>query len=122
MLLLTILLTFSTEGIANETFFVQKGEKAPITGYLFNEQHTRDIRRELLDKDELSVRLQSARGQLQNYEHILKLKDSEIESYKTQNQRLVKLDQNNETMKYVWFGLGILVTGMAVYGAGSLSR
>ena len=122
MLLLTILLTFSTEGIANETFFVQKGEKAPITGYLFSEQQTRDIRRELLDKDELSVRLQSARGQLQNYEHILKLKDSEIESYKTQNQRLVKLDQNNETMKYVWFGLGILVTGMAVYGAGSLSR
>ena len=122
MLLLTILLTFSTEGIANETFFVQKGEKAPITGYLFSEQQTRDIRRELLDKDELSVRLQSTRGQLQNYEHILKLKDSEIESYKTQNQRLVKLDQNNETMKYVWFGLGILVTGMAVYGAGSLSR
>lgn len=122
MLLLTILLTFSTKGIANETFFVQKGEKAPITGYLFSEQQTRDIRRELLDKDELSVRLQSTRGQLQNYEHILKLKDSEIESYKTQNQRLVKLDQNNETMKYVWFGLGILVTGMAVYGAGSLSR
>ena len=122
MLLLTILLTFSTKGITNETFFVQKGEKAPITGYLFSEQQTRDIRRELLDKDELSVRLQSTRGQLQNYEHILKLKDSEIESYKTQNQRLVKLDQNNETMKYVWFGLGILVTGMAVYGAGSLSR
>ena len=106
MLLLTILLTFSTEGIANETFFVQKREKAPITGYLFSEQQTRDIRRELLDKDELSVRLQSTRGQLQNYEHILKLKDSEIESYKTQNQRLVKLDQNNETMKYLWFGLG----------------
>lgn len=116
------LLIFSTIGNANEAVFIKKNESAPFSGFIFSEQHAREIRKELIEKDIATAEVQSARQQLKNFSRIIELKDEEIESYASQNQRLLKYKESSDNMKYVWFGLGIVVTGIAVYSAQGLSR
>lgn len=56
----------------------------------------------------------------------IQLRDEEVELYKTQNDSLVKQNRSNKSVgsleRMVWFGLGVLATGAAVYGAGSLAK
>ena len=40
-------------------------------------------------------------------------------TYKVED-RLLKLEKSTDTMKWIYFGLGIVVTGAAVWGAGQL--
>ena len=40
-------------------------------------------------------------------------------TYKLED-KILKLEKNHDRMKWVYFGLGIIVTGAAVYGAGQL--
>jgi len=69
-----------------------------------------------------SIRIESLSKQLQLSETRIELKDEQIELYRAQNIRLVRANNSSNTMQYIWFGLGILVTGAAVYGAGALSK
>lgn len=70
-------------------------------------------------------------AQIKHLNESIKLKDLAIDTsnkriqlwqdatYKVED-RLIKLDKNTETVKWIYFGLGIIVMGAAVAGAGSL--
>lgn len=116
------LLISSTNAISNDVVSLEKGKPAPFTGILFSESKAKEVRNELLDKDILTVENKALKKELNITEKIVSLREEEVNLYRKQNERLLKLDKNNEVMKYVWFGLGVLVTGAAVYGAGTLSR
>jgi transcription initiation factor IIF auxiliary subunit len=107
---------------AEDAIYLQKDKPAPFTGILFPEQQARQLRNDLLEASKVSLQLENERFKITNLHSIIQLKDQEIELYAKQNQRLVKQEQTSQTMQYVWFGLGILATGAAVYGAGALSR
>lgn len=122
-LLAAILLTGSISvSNAQDSQFVEKDQKAPFTGILFTEKKAQDIRSELLDGDKNKLLLETERNRSERLGQIIQLKDEEIELYNKQNTRLLNAKDRSDTMQYIWFGLGVLATGAAVYGAGALSR
>ena len=122
ILLAALLLTGLTNVEANDVVFIEKNQPAPFSGILFSEQEAKQIRRDLLEADKTILQLQSSNSKSETLLQIIELKTEEIELYRAQNNRLIKSEQTSETMRYVWFGLGVLATGMAVYGAGALAR
>lgn len=118
-----LLLTFSTIVRAdNDVLFIQKGSPAPFSGVLFPEIKANELRRDLLESDKTKIQLESERQTSKNLLQLTQLKETEIELYRKQNVRLQRLGDTNSKMNYIWFGLGILATGVAVYGAGGLAR
>lgn len=116
------MLTFSINAKANDVLFIEKGSAAPFSGVLFPEDKASELRRDLLESDKTKIYLESERQTSKNLVQLSQLKDSEIELYRKQNVRLQRLEDSSSKMNYIWFGLGILATGVAVYGAGGLSR
>jgi hypothetical protein len=122
-ILIVLLLLGASNGFCQgDPVFLDKGEQAPFSGLLFSEGKAQGIRNELLESDKTKLLLETERNRTDRLGQIIKLKDEEIELYNKQNQRLLKSNERSDTMQYIWFGLGILATGMAVYGAGALSR
>jgi hypothetical protein len=122
-LLVSLLLIGSTTvSNAQDSVFVEKNQAAPFSGILFTEKKAQQIRGELLEGDKTKLQLETEKNRSERLGQIIQLKDEEIELYHKQNERLVKANGRSDTMQYIWFGLGVLATGMAVYGAGALSR
>lgn len=107
---------------AQDAIFIEKNQPAPYSGVLFSESTARQLRSSLLESDKMALRFANEQNKSSAYFQTIELKDQEIELYKSQNEKLLRLEDNSETMKYVWFGLGILVTSAAVYGARGLSK
>jgi hypothetical protein len=122
-ILLIFLITVNGNiGFADEVVFVKKGEPTPFTGVLFTEHRSNQIRKELIDSDISRVRLSTEEERNRLLRQAIKLRDDEIELLRRKSGLLERQNKQTETMKYIYFGLGILATGMAVYGAGALSR
>lgn len=123
-LLVAILLTGSigvNNGICgSDPTFLEKGQQAPFSGILFSEDKAQRVRNDLLEADKTKLLLETEKHRAERLGQILSLKDEEIELYAKQNQRLLKTNERSDTLNYMWFGLGILFTSLAVYGAGSL--
>ncbi len=124
MLLLMSLLIFLPTAKANDVVSIKKGTPAPFTGILFTEDKAKELRTELLELDKSRIILLSKEQQLGIFQNRLELRDEEIELYRKQNERLIQQNGTNKDVgmieRVVWFGLGVIVTGAAVYAAGSL--
>jgi hypothetical protein len=116
------LLIFSTTIKANDVVYIQKDQKAPFSGILFSESKAKEIRSDLLEADKVKLQLQSSEFKYSNMQRIVELKDEEIKLYQVQNERLIQASNTNEISNYVWFGLGVLATGLSVFAAGSLAK
>src|SRR5687768_16503787 len=113
IILMTVLL--STNGWCNDVVHLEKGKPAPYTGLLFTEQKANEVRRELLELDKTRVRLLSREQEVHLLRSASTLREKEIELYRVQNERLIDNQETSDIMRYVWFGLGVAVTGIAVY-------
>lgn len=111
-----------SNGRADDPTYLNSGDKAPYAGLLFSESKALSIRHELLEADKTKLLYETEKHRSERLGTIINLKDQEIELYQKQNQRLLKTNERSDSLQYIWFGLGILVTGAAVYGAGALSR
>ena len=107
---------------SDEVLYLEKDQKAPQAGFFFSEQKAKEVRLELLELDKKRLEFENSQFKADKLTEVIKLKDTEIEMYRNQNNRLIKLEQTSDTMRYVWFGLGILATGVAVYGARGLAQ
>ena len=107
---------------AQDSQYIEKDQKAPFSGILFTEKKAQSIRSELLEGDKTKLLLETEQHRTQRMGQIISLKDEEIELYAKQNERLLKANKQSDTLQYIWFGLGVLATGLAVYGAGALAR
>lgn len=123
-LLIAILIGLATGNNAygDDPTYLNSGDKAPYSGLLFSETKADGIRKELLDLDKHKLLLETERNRSARLGQIIELKDQEIDLYQKQNSRLLKSNDRSDSLNYIWFGLGILATGAAVYGAGALSR
>lgn len=117
-----LLIGSTTAKADNDVTFIEKGSSAPYSGILFTEQKARQLRNDLLESDKHVIMYESEKQTSKNLFQLVQLKDSEIELYQKQNKRLLRLEDSSSRMNYIWFGLGILATGVAVYGAGGLAR
>lgn len=122
-----ILLTFSvTIKAENDVVSIKKGEAAPFAGILFTEDKANQVRIEVLEQQKLRYMVQSRDEKLGIFSTRIELKDEEIELLRKQNLRIYNQNKTNSSVgtieRIVWFGLGIMVTGAAVYGARGLSK
>lgn len=73
------------------------------------------------DRQEQIAHLEKA---IQMKDLALDIADKRIENWKDatykMEDRILKLEKTNDNMKALYFGLGIIVTGLAVWGAGQL--
>lgn len=121
-LLIGLILVTSLTSRAEDVVSLQKGQLAPFSGVLFSQEKANILRSDLLSKDIQSIELESSKQKLSIHQQIIELKDEQIELYRKQNIKLERANQTSDTVKMIYFGLGIVLTGAAVYGAGSLSR
>jgi len=112
----------NNEARAEDSVSISRGQPAPFSGILFTDEKAANIRNDLLEGDKNKLLLETEKHRTERLLTIGKMKDEEIELYRAQNQRLLKVNDRSDTVNMLWFGLGVLATGMAVDGAGSLAR
>ena len=84
-----------------------------------------------VDYGRLRQNEEARKKQVEHLKESIKLKDLALDysnkrietwqqaTYKVED-RLIKLERNNDKLKWIYFGLGIVVMGGAVWGAGQL--
>lgn len=107
MLLTSLVIALSNTSIAAPVYLV-KDDKAPYTGYLFNEDETKALRRELIDKDVLVKLNESYKAENNYLNEALKLRDNQV-------KELLEDRTNEETRKYLYVAGGILATLLTIY-------
>lgn len=127
------LLTFLMIGLitinssfAQEAIVMKKDERAPFEGVLFPLEQANKIRYQLIEcdiKKELNL----------SYERTIKLykenegyQENKVSILMKQNDELSKaLTESKSTsdlQKIIWFGLGVIATGLAIYGTKQITK
>lgn len=111
---------------SDQTVILKKDERAPFEGVLLPIDQANKTRYELLEcdiKKELNT----------SYERTIKLykenevyQDNKVNILLKQNDELSKAltdsKSNSDLQKIVWFSLGVLATGLAVYGTEKITK
>jgi hypothetical protein len=111
---------------ADQTVILKKDERAPFEGVLLPFEQANKTRYELLDCD-IKKQLNGS------YERTIKLykdnevfQDNKVNILMKQNDELAKALTESKTssdlQKVVWFTLGVLATGLAIYGTSKISK
>ena len=99
--------------------YLKAGEVAPYNGYLLDDAETQEIQKDIIRKDYLEKENKSLKL-------TITYKDMEIDNLEQRNNIYRKenkeLKNSKQYSKWVYFGLGVLGTSLAVYGAGQLRR
>jgi hypothetical protein len=123
---LLIISILSNICLADDIIFLEKDKPAPHEGYLFTPEKTKETRIKLLERNTfegLNLSLTNTNTFLQKN---IYLKDYQIQIVTDRNTELSKtiIDQRSasDLQKVLWFGLGVLATGAALYGIKKISQ
>ena len=117
---------FSTRLRSEDVVLLNKDDKAPYTGLLFPREKALEVRRTVLENDELKLINQSFQRSIDLY----KTNESESEKQKQilleRNDQLANQLSKSRSMtdweRIAWFVGGVVVTGAAVWGASKLAK
>lgn len=120
--LVAVALIFNTTiAFADDVVYLKKGDASPTDGYLFSNAKAQDTRNKLLTIDDLKAMNTSYQHSIDLYKNNETIYQKQLDLLSTQNTKLVSSEQQTLSMttyeKMAWFGFGVLVTGLAVYGA-----
>lgn len=118
-----ILVTISSNALA-DSVVLKKGQEAPFDGVLNDHKTSQKI---VLDLEEGDYN----KRRVEQYLKIIELQDLALEKRAKQydilvdqnkilHDRLEKTESNSGYERLIWFGLGVLGTGISVYGAQKL--
>jgi len=113
----------------NETesaVFLQKGQTTPFSGLLLSEKQAQQTRRELIERDNLHALTVSYEKTIQLQQLGLQTREDQVENLRKQNNSLYEQVNRDKAVtnfeRVIWFGLGVIGTGFAVYGASKLAK
>jgi hypothetical protein len=110
----------------NEVVFLEETKPAPYSGILFPVEKANELRKMAIELDTLRVLKDSYEKSNKLYEESISLKDNKYNLLLEQNTRLLKLtnenSQSEDLQKIIWFALGVVATGFAVYGAKKITQ
>ena len=109
MLLISLITVLSNTSLAGPVYLI-RGEQAPYVGYLFTEDETKNLRKELIDKDALV-------GLNKSYIAENGLLKESLDFRNQQVKQLLEEYNNMETRKYLYVAGGILATIVTIYAA-----
>lgn len=124
--ILGLALLLADGAFAADVTRIEKDQPAPYSGQLFTFKKAREVRLELLEKDKLKVFNEALKLNEIEYKQIIKNNGEQIDILVEHNTKLYQMAKDNEESsgftKILYFGLGVVATGAAVYGAGQLIR
>ena len=122
-------LSFSFPAVAAEkqqVYYLIKDDPAPYDGVLFPMKDAIELRKSLIEAEALKAVNESYEKSIQLYKKNEQLTDQKYNTLLDQNDRLstalVESRRSNDLQKILWFGLGVLATGFAVYGAKKITQ
>ena len=100
----------TTLGYGQEAIALKKDESAPFDGILVSSHRIEELIQSEIERDELKIK----------YETLQKIKKIEQGAYEDALRSNKKWYKNPQVNRAAGFLLGVLFTGLAVYGAGQL--
>lgn len=114
-----------TEEATNSIYLI-KGAITPYEGFLLSKEQALKIKSQLEESDDIkniNVSLTKIRDLYKNNSDI---KDQQINTLLDQNNKLVKSISDTQVTanwdKYIYFGLGVLATGLAFYATKKVTQ
>lgn len=122
-----ILLAFTIQSaLADQSVNINKGEKAPYTGVLLDQEKAEKLRDELIEKDALVKTNESLNKSIILYKSNEEILSGQKDMLLKQNISLTETLNDTRTtsdlVKVGYFVLGVAVTGLAVYGAAKIAK
>jgi hypothetical protein len=112
--------------LANEVVFLEQNKPAPYSGVLFPVEKANELRKMAIELETLRAINESYIKSIDLYQKTIRLHDQKYELLNEQNDRLsealVESRRSNDLQKVIWFTLGVLATGFAVYGAKKITQ
>ena len=110
----------------NKVVLIEKGQSAPYSGLLFPKEEANKIRVELLELQTLKLLNESYEKSFdlmqKNNDLFAKKESLLLDQNEKLSLALVESRQSSSIQKIIWFSLGILVTGISVYGAKKITQ
>lgn len=115
-------LSFGPAALAEEQAeYLPKDTKAPYEGILLPIEKAAELRKGLIELQTLKVINESYKKSIQLYQESIQLNDQKYNTLlnETNNLSMALSDarKSNDLQKILWFGLGVLASGFALYGA-----
>lgn len=119
-------LIVANPSFAQDVQYLSKDQKAPFEGFLFTAPKASELKDAVIERDNYKLINLSLEKSLE-----LEKKNSELQNQKVnvvleQNLNLTKSLNEERSMsnweRILWFGLGVVGTGMAVYGASKIAK
>jgi protein-arginine kinase len=116
----------SINSYSKDSVSIEKGTPAPFKGILFTSQKAQQIRIELIERDQFKLFNKTLLENTEIQKTIILNQKEQVSILLNQNDKLVsiaeKAQARSNLARVTWFGLGVLTTGLAVYGASLLVR
>lgn len=122
----SIFLANTTLAASEAVIHLEKNSPAPYSGILFPIETANDLRKDLIELSTLRILNESYSKSVQLYQKHIQSSDDKFKLITDQNDKLaeslVESRRSNDFQKVLWFGLGVLATGFAVYGAKKITQ
>lgn len=110
----------------DSAILLEKDEKAPFSGVLIKEQLVRELKTKAEDSDRYKLITESLERSIDIYKENETLYTSKVKLLVERNDSLsASLESARDTSdltKILWFGLGVVASGLAVYGAKAITK
>lgn len=106
--------------------FETKGYLITKDSWIFSPEKAKDIRNRLIDLDSALKNIESYKNSLQLEKEMQDIQDKKIKLLVDQNDQLSKSlaasQSVNNIERFVWLSLGIVISGIAVYGMSQIHK
>lgn len=124
-ILLIFILTINIS-FGQESKFLKKDSLVPFDGYLVTPQRVEELRKGILERDKYKLLNESLEKSLSLEKTNNELQEKKVTLLTEQNDRLGQTlgetRNSSDFNKILWFSLGIIATGLAIYGAKQLQK
>jgi hypothetical protein len=119
-------LLISTTAFSEDAVLINKNDKAPFTGVLLDTKKAQEYKNTTVERDNLKDLNLSLSTSLNLQTDLIQRKDTQLKLVLDQNDKLSqsveKSRDTSELEKIVWFGLGIIISGISVYAYSKINK
>lgn len=123
---LLLAIIFSINCWAQDVVYIEKGTPAPYSGQLFTNKKALEIRKQLIERDQFKLFNEALTQNVDLQQKIIINQKDQVNLLLDQNTKLVSRVENNGSLtnfeRMFWFGIGVVSSGLAVWGASRLVR
>ena len=121
-----ISLTISSLSLADDPILLHKNDKAPMDGLLFSEQKSSEVKTKLIEGAQLQLLNDSLNKSISLYKNNEDIYSQKIDLLQKQNdslaQKLYDQESSNFWKSFAFFSLGVVASGITLYGLKQISK